>query len=79
MKLTEIKRPKLINARYRITLSKTLGGVMLAWQTRLTAGSQQEAVDVAQRLFKKQRGEIQDAIMHQWELRDVTPLAQHKK
>jgi len=51
---------------------------MLAWQTRLTAGSQQEAVDVAKRLFKKQRGEIQDAIMHQWELRDVTPLAQSK-
>jgi hypothetical protein len=79
MKLTEIKRPKLIDARYRITLSKTLGGVMLAWQTRLTAGSQQEAVDVANRLFKKQRGEIQDAVMQQWELSDVTPLAQGKK
>ena len=79
MKLTEIKRPKLINARYRITLSKTLGGVMLSWQTRLTAGSQQEAVDVANRLFKKQRGEIQDAVMQQWELSDVTPLAQGKK
>jgi uncharacterized protein YaaQ len=78
MKLTEIKRPKLIDARYRITLSKTLGGVMLAWQTRLTAGSQQEAVDVANRLFKKQRGEIQDAVMQQWDLRDVTPLAQNK-
>ena len=79
MKLTEVKRPKLIDARYRITLSKTLGGVMLAWQTRLTAGSQQEAVDVANRLFKKQRGEIQDAVMQQWELSDVTPLAQGKK
>jgi uncharacterized protein YaaQ len=79
MKLTEIKRPKLIDARYRITLSKTLGGAMLAWQTRLTAGSQQEAVDVANRLFKKQRGEIQDAVMQQWELSDVTPLAQGKK
>ena len=56
-----------------------LGGVMLAWQTRLTAGSQQEAVDVANRLFKKQRGEIQDAVMQQWELSDVTPLAQGKK
>ncbi len=78
MKLTEIKRPKLIDARYRITLTRPLGGVMLAWQTRLTAGSQQEAVDVANRLFKKQRGEIQDAIMQQWELRDVTPLAQKK-
>jgi uncharacterized protein (DUF305 family) len=52
---------------------------MLAWQTRLTAGSQQEAVDVAKRLFKKQRGEIQDAVMQQWELSDVTPLAQGKK
>ncbi len=79
MKLTEIKRPKLIDARYRITLSKTIGGVMLAWQTRLTAGSQQEAVDVANRLFKKQRGEIQDAVMQQWKLREVTPLAQNKR
>ena len=79
MKLIEVKRPKLTEARYRVTLSTTLGGVLLAWQTRLNAGSKQEAVDVANRLFKKQRGEIQDAVMQQWELREVTPLAQHKR
>ena len=79
MKLIEVKRPKLTEARYRVTLSTTLGGVLLAWQTRLSAGSKQEAVDVANRLFKKQRGEIQDAVMQQWELREVTPLAQHKR
>jgi hypothetical protein len=56
-----------------------IGGVMLPWQTRLTAGSQQEAVDVADHLFKKQRGEIQDAIMQWWKLGDVTPLAQSKE
>jgi uncharacterized protein YaaQ len=79
MKLSEVKRPKLTEARYRVTLSTTLGGVLLAWQTRLNAGSKQEAVDVANRLFKKQRGEIQDAVMQQWELREVTPLAQRKR
>ena len=79
MKLIEVKKPKLTEARYRVTLSTTIGGVLLAWQTRLNAGSKQEAVDVANRLFKKQRGEIQDAVMQQWELREVTPLAQHKR
>jgi len=79
MKLSEVKRPKLTEARYRVTLSTKLGGVLLAWQTRLTARSQQEAADVATRLFKKQRGEIQDAVMRQWDLREVTPLAQHKR
>ncbi len=79
MKLIEVKKPKLTEARYRVTLSTTLGGVLLAWQTRLNAGSKQEAVDVANRLFKKQRGEIQDAVMQQWDLREVTPLAQHKR
>ncbi len=79
MKLIEVKKPKLTEARYRVTLSTTLGGVLLAWQTRLSAGSQQEAADVAKRLFKKQRGEIQDAIMRNWELREVTPLAQQKR
>jgi len=79
MKLIEVKKPKLTEARYRVTLSTTLGGVLLAWQTRLNAGSKQEAVDVANRLFKKQRGEIQDAVMQQWKLREVTPLAQHKR
>lgn len=79
MKLSEVKRPKLTEARYRVTLSTTLGGVLLAWQTRLNAGSKQEAVDVANRLFKKQRGEIQDAVMQQWKLREVTPLAQNKR
>ena len=79
MKLSEVKNPKLTEARYRVTLSTTIGGVLLAWQTRLTAGSQREAADVAMRLFKKQRGKMQDAITHRWELREVTPLAQHKR
>ena len=78
MKLSEVKRPKLIEARYRVTLSTKLGGVLLAWQTRLTAGSQQEAADLATRIFKKNRGDIQDAVMRQWEIREVTPLAQQK-
>ena len=65
MKLNEVKKQKLAEVRYRVTLSTHVGGVLLAWQTRLTAGSKQEAADIAQRLFKKQRGELQDAIMRQ--------------
>ena len=79
MKLEEVKNPKTVEARYRVTLSTKLGGVLLAWQTRLNAGSKREAADVAKRLFMKQRGEIQDAVMRQWELRELTPIAQHKR
>ena len=78
MKLNEIKRTPIAEARYRVTLSTYIGGSLLAFQTRLNAGSPREAADTVRRLFKKERGEIQSAVMRNWEVREVTPLAQRK-
>jgi hypothetical protein len=81
MKLTELnnkKNPPVAEVRYRVTLSTEVGGNLVAWQTRLNAGSPRDAVDIAQRLYLKQRGEIQSAIMQKMDLREVTPLAQKK-
>ena len=81
MKLTELnhkQNPPVAEARYRVTLSTKVGGNLVAWQTRLNAGSPRDAVDIAQRLYLKQRGEIQSAIMQKMDLREVTPLAQKK-
>jgi uncharacterized protein with GYD domain len=44
----------------------------------LNAGSPRDAVDIAQRLYLRQRGEIQSAVMQKMDLREVTPLAQKK-
>jgi len=68
----------MAEARYRVTLSTEIGGILLAFQTRLNAGSPREAADMVRKLFKKERGEIQSAVMRNWEVREVTPLAQRK-
>lgn len=78
MKLSEVKRTPMAEARYRVTLSTKIGGSLLAFQTRLNAGSPQEAADTVRRLFKKERGEIQSAVLRNWDIREITPLVQKK-
>ena len=87
MKLTEIKPTPIDEAqhaivaevRYRVTLGTEIGGDLLAYQTRVNASNPRDAVDLVRRSFKKKRGELQDAIMRQMEVREVTPLAQQKQ
>jgi hypothetical protein len=40
--------------------------------------SPQQALTIAQDVFKKNRRRFQDAIMRQWDVGDVTPLARKK-
>ena len=78
MKLKQIDQvdEKELNRRirYRVTLASTAGNDKIFWQTRVNGNSPQEAVMTAQQLFRKGRGDIQSAVMSQWELREVTPL-----
>lgn len=77
MKLEEFeewKVPNVPQARYRVTLSTKVGGHLIAFQTRLNAGSPKEAEDEARRIFRKSRSEIQEAVLRQWDVRELTPL-----
>ena len=60
--------------RYRVVLQAKAGNNNVTWQTHVNANSPKEALMTAQQLFRKDRGEIQSAVMSQWELRDVTPI-----
>jgi hypothetical protein len=40
----------------------------------VNGSSPRDAVMTAQQLFRKGRGDIQSAVMSQWEVREVTPL-----
>lgn len=77
MKLDQIDQvnEKELNRRirYRVTLTTKAGANTVFWQTHLNGNSPQEAVMTAHQLFRKDRGEIQSAVMSKWEIREVTP------
>ena len=60
--------------RYRVTLTAKAGNAKVFWQMNVNADSPKEAMMTAQQLFRKDRGEIQSAVMSQWELEEVTPI-----
>lgn len=78
MKLDQIDQvnEKELNRRirYRVTLTATVGGNTIFWQTHLNGNSPGEAVMTAHQLFRKNRGDIQSIVMSKWELREVTPI-----
>ena len=78
MKLNQIEKvnEKELNRliRYRVTLTAKAGNNTVFWQTYLNGNSPGEAVMTAHQLFRKDRGEIQSAVMSKWEVREVTPL-----
>lgn len=60
--------------RYRVTLTTQAGNATVFWQMNVNGSSPRDAVMTAQQLFRKGRGDIQSAVMSQWEVREVTPL-----
>ena len=60
--------------RYRVTLTAEAGNATVFWQMRVNGSSPGDAVMTAQQLFRKGRGDIQSAVMSQWEVREVTPI-----
>ena len=60
--------------RYRVTLTTVAGNATVFWQMNVNGSSPADAVMTAQQLFRKGRGDIQSAVMSQWEVREVTPL-----
>jgi len=78
MKLEQIEQidEKELNRliRYRVTLTTQAGNATVFWQMNVNGSSPGDAVMTAQQLFRKGRGDIQSAVMSQWEVREVTPL-----
>jgi len=78
MKLDQIENidEKELNRliRYRVTLTAKAGSNIVFWQTLLNGNSPGEAVMTAHQLFRKDRGEIQSAVMSKWDIREVTPI-----
>ncbi len=60
--------------RYRVTLTAKSGNNTVFWQTHLNGNSPGEAVMTAHQLFRRDRGDIQSAVMSKWEVREVTPI-----
>jgi hypothetical protein len=60
--------------RYRVTLTTQAGNATVFWQMNINGNSPGDAVMTAHQLFRKGRGDIQSAVMSQWEVREVTPL-----
>lgn len=71
-KVNETELNRLI--RYRVTLTAKAGNNTVFWQIHLNGNSPGEAVMTAHQLFRKDRGEIQSAVMSKWEVREVTPI-----
>ena len=80
MKLKDIapKKGKKPDRRFRVTLTTQVDGLVLAAQTRLNADTPTEAQDVVLRAFRKKQKKIQQAVMHKWDVREVTPLSRNK-
>lgn len=80
MKLEETKAQVVgsHDMRYQVTLSTDINGTQMYWRTKVTAMSSQQALVIAQDLFKKYRGRFQDAMLRKWDISDVTPLATKK-
>ena len=78
MKLDQIEQieEKELNRliRYRVTLTTKAGNATVFWQMNVNGNSPGEAVMTARQLFRKGRGDIQSAVMSQWEVREVTPI-----
>ena len=78
MKLDQIEQieEKILNQliRYRVTLRAKAGNATVFWQMLLNGSSPGEAVMTAHQLFRKDRGEIQSAVMSKWEVEEVTPI-----
>ena len=78
MKLDQIEQieEKELNRliRYRVTLRAKAGNATVFWQMLLNGNSPGEAVMTAHQLFRKDRGEIQSAVMSKWEVEEVTPI-----
>ena len=73
--IEQIEEKALSNLiRYRVTLTTKAGNNTVFWQTLLNGSSPGEAVMTAHQLFRKDRGEIQSAVMSKWDLREVTPI-----
>ena len=78
MKLDQIEQieEKELNRliRYRVTLRAKAGNATVYWQMLLNGNSPGEAAMSAHQLFRKDRGEIQSAVMSKWEVEEVTPI-----
>jgi hypothetical protein len=78
MKLEQIEQieEKELNRliRYRVTLTTQAGNATVFWQMNINGNSPGEAVMTAHQLFRKDRGEIQSAVMSKWEVEEVTPI-----
>lgn len=64
--------------RYKVILNTSVQGGSLAWVTRVTASSPQEAVERARQIFRKQRGHFQEAVLQEWKVGTITPIATRK-
>lgn len=75
MKLDQLEeKERNRRIRYRVTLTADAGNAKVFWQMNVNGNSPKEAAMTAQQLFRRGRGDIQSAVMSQWEIREVTPI-----
>ena len=65
--------------RYKIILNTQVIGGSFSWTSKISATSQTEAIEKARKFFMKHRGELQEAILHEWNVGTITPLATYKQ
>ncbi len=74
LKEIKIKAGGSDEMRYQVTLTTDVGGIDMYWRTNITANSPQQALVIAQDVFKNNRKKFQDAMLRQWKIDDITPI-----
>lgn len=76
---TKAKSSESHDMRYQVTLYTDISGTQMFWRTRVTAMSPQQALVIAQELFKKHRARFQEAMLRKWDISDITPLVKKNR